>query len=446
MARSRPRLVFLFPGQGVQFPGRDRARTRTAPVFRDTLDEASALLGPVHGRPLVDWVVDPDADPGTQALTEVAQPLLVASGVALARQLRDWGVEPDAVAGHSVGEITAACVSGVLTLRDAVRFAAERGRLMGAFTEPGAMIAIRGGEEAVAAAVAGAEGDLAVAAYNGPGLQVLSGSVSAVERAAHALGAQGVPVRRLRVSRAFHSPLMRPIADQLAAAARALTLHEPSVPLMSTVTGEWQPVLGPEYLRDHALRPVLFGAAVERLAGEGYDTFVEVGHGATLSGAARAAAATGVRHGADPDDRPGGGPCAAASGGTVSGDVLVLPALPGGSHDREPGGSGDREPGGSGDSTQRGDGRGALLETIGRLWSRGVPLDRTALDAGHHRVPLPAYPFQRRRYWADPPVSPLTGTGCCGRTPSCPGRRQRVRHRGRRRRRRRRRRRCVPSC
>ncbi|CAM5646176.1 hypothetical protein SMICM304S_01894 [Streptomyces microflavus] len=271
MARSRPRLVFLFPGQGVQFPGRDRALYRTAPVFRDTLDEASALLGPVHGRPLVDWGVDPDADPGTQALTEVAQPLLVASGVALARQLRDWGVEPDAVAGHSVGEITAACVSGVLTLRDAVRFAAERGRLMGAFTEPGAMIAIRGGEEAVAAAVAGAEGDLAVAAYNGPGLQVLSGSVSAVERAAHALGAQGVPVRRLRVSRAFHSPLMRPIADQFAAAARALTLHEPSVPLISTVTGEWQPVLGPEYLRDHALRPVLFGAAVERLAGEGYD-------------------------------------------------------------------------------------------------------------------------------------------------------------------------------
>ncbi|CAM5646676.1 Amino acid adenylation domain-containing protein OS=Streptomyces microflavus OX=1919 GN=Smic_86940 PE=3 SV=1 [Streptomyces microflavus] len=79
--------------------------------------------------------------------------------------------------------------------------------------------------------------------------------------------------------------------------------------------------------------------------------------------------------------------------------MLVLPALPGGSHDREPGGSGDREPGGSGDSRQRGDGRGALLETIGRLWSRGVPLDRTALDAGHHRVPLPAYPFQRRRYW-----------------------------------------------
>ncbi|MFD3737853.1 amino acid adenylation domain-containing protein [Streptomyces sp. NPDC058629] len=366
VARSRPRLVFLFPGQGARFPGRDRALYRTAPVFRDTLDEASALLGPVCGRPLVDWGLDPDAGAEAQARTEVAQPLLVASGVALARQLREWGVEPDAVAGHSVGEIAAACVSGVLTLRDAVRFAAERGRLMGAFTEPGAMIAVRGSEEAVAAVVAEADGDLAVAAYNGPGLQVLSGSVFAVEKAVSDLDAQGIPVRRLRVSHAFHSPLMRPVAQQVADAARALTLHEASVPLMSTVTAEWQPVLGPEYLREHALRPVLFGAAVERLAGEGYDTFVEVGHGVTLSGAARAAAGRGEA-------------------------VLVVPALPLGADD----------------STSGGDGRRALLETIGRLWSRGVPLDRAALDADQHRVPLPTYPFRRDRYWADPPVSPL---------------------------------------
>ncbi|MFC9031287.1 amino acid adenylation domain-containing protein [Streptomyces arboris] len=384
IARSRPRLVFLFPGQGAQFPGRDRALYRTAPVFRDTLDEASTLLGPVCGRPLTDWGLDPDADSETLAMTEVAQPLLVASGVALVRQLREWGVEPDAVAGHSVGEIAAACVGGVLTLRDAVRFAAERGRLMGAFTEPGAMIAVRGSEEAVAAVVAEADGDLAVAAYNGPGLQVLSGSVAAVERAAGDLDALGIPVRRLRVSRAFHSPLMRPVAERLAAAARALTLHEPSVPLMSTVTAEWQPVLGPEYLREHALRPVLFGAAVERLAGEGYDTFVEVGHGATLSGAARAAAAAGVRHGADADGRSG-----AAAGRDEA--VIVVPALPGGAEG----------------GTPAVDGRRALLETIGRLWSRGVPLDRTALDADHHRVPLPTYPFRRDRYWADPPVSPL---------------------------------------
>lgn len=411
--RSRPRVVFLFPGQGSQFPGQDGALYRTAQAFRDAFDEASALLGPVCGRPLLDWALDPEVDPAAQAATEVAQPLLVASGVALARQLRTWGVEPDAVAGHSVGEITAACVSGVLTLREAVRFAAERGRLMGAFTEPGSMIAVRGGEEAVAAAVAGSEGALAVAAYNAPGLQVLSGSIRAVERAAVGLEALGIPTRRLRVSRAFHSPLMRPVADRLTDAARALAPRVPSVPLMSTVTAEWQPVLGPEYLRDHAERPVLFGAAVERLAREGYDTFVEVGHGAILSGAVRAA--TQAYAGGAPVVRVGGAgtsgttddssasspssaPSASSASSPSSGGTTVMCALPG----RSDGRKGAERPPADGHG-----GRGALLATVGRLWSLGVPLDRTALDAEHHRIPLPTYPFQRRRYWADPPTSPL---------------------------------------
>ncbi|MFB8141680.1 amino acid adenylation domain-containing protein [Streptomyces parvus] len=376
VVRSRPRVAFLFPGQGAQSPGQDRTLYRTASVFRDTFDEASALLGLVCGRPLLDWGLDPDVDSAAQAMTEVAQPLLVASGVALARQLRTWGVEPEAVAGHSVGEITAACVSGVLTLREAVRFAAERGRLMGAFTDPGAMLAVRGGEEAVAATVAESGGSLTVAAYNGPGLQVLSGTVAAVEHAALALEAQGIPTRRLRVSRAFHSPLMRPVAGRLADAARALTPRAPSVPLMSTVTGAWQPVLDPAYLRDHAERPVLFGAAVERLAREGYDTFVEIGHGATLSGAVRAATEAYAPGGSD-------------------GGVTVMSALPGRAADR----TNDAPP-----PDDRHGGRGDLLETVGRLWSLGMPLDRTALDAGHRRIPLPTYPFQRRRYWAGPPA------------------------------------------
>ncbi|MFH9685567.1 amino acid adenylation domain-containing protein [Streptomyces sp. NPDC017413] len=399
LVRSRPRVVFLFPGQGSRFPAQDRALYRTARVFRETFDEASALLGPVCGRPLLDWALDPEVDPTAQAATEKAQPLLVASGVALARQLRAWGVEPDAVAGHSVGEITAACVSGVLTLREAVRFAAERGRLMGAFTEPGSMIAVRGGEEAVAAAVAESDGALTVAAYNGPGLQVLSGGVRAVERAAAGLEALGVPTRRLRVSRAFHSPLMRPVGGRIAEAARALTPHVPSVPLMSTVTAEWQPVLDPEYLREHAERPVLFGAAVERLAREGYDTFLEIGHGATLSGAVRAAtevyAAGAPAAGAGEPGTSGTTDAPGASGGTTT----VMCALPERSDSRGT----DTGP----LADDRRGGRGALLGTIGRLWSHGVPLDRTALDAEHQGIPLPTYPFQRRRYWADPPANPL---------------------------------------
>ncbi len=169
---------------------------------------------------------------------------------------------------------------------------------------------------------------------------------------------------------------MRPVAGRLADAARALTPRAPSVPLMSTVTGAWQPVLDPEYLRHHAERPVLFGAAVERLAREGYDTFVEVGHGATLWGAVRSATKT-------------------YAPGESGGGVTMMSALPGRAADR------------TNDAPlpdERHGGRGDLLETVGRLWSLGMPLDRTALDAGTRRIPLPTYPFQRRRYWAGPPA------------------------------------------
>ncbi|MDQ0988659.1 non-ribosomal peptide synthetase/type I polyketide synthase [Streptomyces sp. V2I9] len=444
VVRSRPRVVFLFPGQGAQFPGQDRALYRTAPVFRETFDEASALVGPVCGRPLRDWGLDPDADPDAQAATEVAQPLLVASGVALARQLRAWGVEPDAVVGHSVGEITAACAGGALTLPDAVRFAAERGRLMSEFTDPGAMLSVLGGDDAVAAVVAESAGALTVAAYNGPGLQVLSGSVSAVERAARVLDARGVPTRRLRVSRAFHSPLMRPIGGPLAEAARALVPAAPSTALMSTVTAEWQPVLGPEYLRDHAERPVQFGAAVERLAREGYDTFVEVGHGMTLSGAVRAATRAYAGGGYGVSGASGATVGAGVNGATVGAGVTdrehgphrsggpVVSGAPGPSEvsgasevahasevsdasgaDRAftvvcalPGRSAAR-PDAAAEQVDEPGGRGDLLGTVGRLWSLGVPLDRSALDAGHRRILLPTYPFQRSRYWAVPPANPL---------------------------------------
>ncbi|MFF5772095.1 amino acid adenylation domain-containing protein [Streptomyces californicus] len=405
VVRCRPRVAFLFPGQGAQFPGQDRALYASAPVFRETLDEASALVGPVSGRSLLDWALDPEADPAAQAATEVAQPLLVASGVALARQLRAWGVEPDAVLGHSVGEITAACAGGMLTLPDALRFAAERGRLMGGFTEPGAMLSVLGADEAVAAAVAGSAGALAVAAYNGPGRQVLSGSVAAVERAARDLDARGVTTRRLRVSRAFHSPLMRPITGPLADAARALAPAAPAVALMSTVTAEWLTALGPEYLRDHAERPVLFGAAVERLAREGYDTFVEVGHGAALAGAVRATTKAYADGTATPGAREANGASGAsgasrASGanGADRGAITVLCALPGRTAGRADA---------AGQAADERGGRGDLLGTVGRLWSLGVPLDRSALDAGHRRIPLPTYPFRRSRHWPGTTRRPL---------------------------------------
>ncbi|MFF9909200.1 amino acid adenylation domain-containing protein [Streptomyces sp. NPDC013457] len=359
--RSRARLVLLLPGQGVRPHGQARALYADAPAFREALDEASDHVGLIGGRTLAAWCLDSDVSAEAISGTDIAQPLLVAYGVALARQVRAWGITPDAVAGHSVGEIAAACVAGTLSLADAVRFAAERGRLMAELCAPGAMAAVRGDEAAVAALVAGSRGALSVAAVNGPDQVVLAGTGAAVERAVAALSARGVAARRLAVSRAFHSGLMDPALAPLAEAAGALTLRPSVTPLMSTVTAGWQPVLDPAHLRDHARQPVRFGAAVERLLDDGYDTFVELG-AASLRGSVRAVAAAHPR---------GAGALALAAGND--------------------------------------DGARGLLATVGRLWQRGVPLDRTAMDAGRARTAVPTYPFQRRRYWptAAPPPRPL---------------------------------------
>ncbi|MFI1422148.1 amino acid adenylation domain-containing protein [Streptomyces sp. NPDC020731] len=342
----RPRTVFVLPGQGGLLPGRGRALHATAPVYRATLDEASALVGTVRGRELTDWCVDDGVTEDDLAVTEVAQPLLVAHGVALARQLTAWGVRPDAVVGHSVGELAAACVGGTLSLREAVTFAAERGRLMGGSTAPGAMAAVLGAEEReVAALVDASGGELAVAAYNGPGRLVISGAPDAVREASRRLSRQGAAVRPLRVSRAFHSPLMEPVAQALADAARGLAPTAPSTPVMSTLTAAWHPPMTPEHLREHALRPVRFDRAVARLVEEGYDTFVELGPTRTLAPTA---------------------------------DAFVVSAT------EAPGGA--RE----------------LMETVARLWARGVPVDRTALDGSRRRVLLPPYPYRRQNHWPVP--------------------------------------------
>ncbi|WP_217213048.1 non-ribosomal peptide synthetase/type I polyketide synthase [Streptomyces sp. AC550_RSS872] len=368
--RSRPRTVFLLPGQGAQRPGQGRDLYRSAPVFREVLDEASSLTGPIRGRSLAEWCLDPRTDPRELARTEVAQPLLVTFGVGLARQLAEWGVPVDAVAGHSVGEIAAACVAGSLPLDEAVGFAAERGRLVAELALPGAMAAVRGDEDTVAGLVSASDGALSVAAVNGPEQVVISGAEDAVDRALTELTRRGVAVRRLRVSHAFHSPLLEPLLDPLRDAAKAMTVKPAAVPMLSTVTGTWRPGLTPAYWQAHAVRPVRFGATVAKLVEEGYDTFVELGPGNTLGEAVRAVAG--------------------AQG--ASGVAVLTPGL-------------SSAPGRDAESS----GARALLETAGRLWTRGATLNRAALEpaaadrtapaAGRPRVPVPTYPFQRTRHW-----------------------------------------------
>ena len=361
-AVERPaRVAFLFGGQGTQRPGQGAGLYETAPEFRAVLDEVSAAAGPIRGRTLAEWCTDPRVSVADLARTEVTQPLMVAFGVAQAAQLAAYGIRPAAVAGHSIGELAAAVTAGRLTAVDAVLLAAERGRLTARLTAPGAMLAVAGSSAEVAEIISG---EVTVAAENAPDRIVLAGSVEAISRAASRLTARGVSNRRLAVPHAFHSPAMQTVSGALGRLAPAY--RPETIPMLSTVTGAWNPSFDASYLAAHAVGPVRFAAAVAGLRAAGFDTMVEMGGSGTLSAFVRRTARL---------PEPSGTSSAPP-------EVIAQPA---------------------------GADAAALLATAGALWSRGAPLDRARLDHGTRRVDVPTYPFQRRRFWiGDPPRPALS--------------------------------------
>jgi len=357
-SKDRP-VVFMFSGQGAQYGNMGQELYQTERTFREVVDCCSEILKPDLGLDLRHLLYQSQQN---LQRTAIAQPALFVTEYALAKLWQSWGIHPQAMIGYSIGEYVAACLAGVFSLEDAVTLVAARAQIM-QLLPLGAMLAIPLPEAEVQHLLGK---QLSVAAVNGPSLCVVSGVTSVVEALQKQLATQGVQCHRLHTSHAFHSAMMDPILEPFTELVKKISRNSPQIPYLSNVTGTWitaAQVRDPNYWAKHLRSKIRFAEGLEQLLKEPEQILLEVGPGRTLSTLAR-------QH---PEK---------------TAHQVVLSSL--------------RHPQDSKSDVE------FLLTTLGKLWLSGVKVDWCGFYAHEqrYRLPLPTYPFERKRYWIEPQKQP----------------------------------------
>jgi acyl transferase domain-containing protein len=387
---SRREVVFMFSGLGDHYVNMASGLYESEEAFRSSVDRCAQILEPLLGLdireviyPKLESVGNPTpaarpqqglnlrkmisrrdeaADPLNQRLNEthLAQPALFVIEYALARLLEEWGIRPKAMIGYSLGEYVAACLAGVFSLEDALKLVARRAEMIHAL-EGGAMIAVSTSEADVAPLL---NESLSLAGVNGPHLCVLSGTIEAVEQVEKQLTEMNITSRRLATTHAFHSKMMTPLSQAIIDLVSGIKLNPPNVPYISDVTGQWitaSQATNPDYWAKHLCLPVRFSEGIEELLKDPACVLLEIGPGQMLAGLAL--------H---------------LSGGAQESSHAALPTI-------------------RANYDERSD-VAFLLNAVGHLWLAGAEIDWAGFykREKRRRVPLPTYPFERRRYWIEP--------------------------------------------
>lgn len=358
-------VALMFPGQGAQHLQMGRGLYRREPGYAATIDWCAGILAESHGLDLLAVLFPGTDDPGSAARlnqTEAAQPALFAVEYALALLLQELGIEPSVMIGHSVGEYVAASLAGVMDAEDALRLVADRGALVQALPH-GAMLAVMLPEEMLLPLL---PPEVDLAAVNAPGTCVVSGPDDDIRRLRTALTLQGIGSHALHTSHAFHSRMMDPVLDAFRERVSKVKLLPPGRRYMSNVTGTWitpDEATDPGYWVRHLRDCVRFSDAARALVAEGRYVFAETGPGQSL------AALVSAHANVVPERTPA---------------PVAVPLM--------------RRPDEERDDVE------ALLEAVGRIWAAGAPVRWTRFWSGEQRrrVPLPAYPYERERFWVEP--------------------------------------------